>query len=146
MAKGILDKMKAHLEYMAQDAGKVRVFPNSDGSIDGELLVKIEKGESLESALEELEERGRTSPHKIARASYATGFRWEPSNRDEGKNYDRHRGLFQVFSHYYSNLQSAIALTETQSEHMRSKRYRKPTQAIVRIHWNARGTKPTRIK
>lgn len=124
------------------EGARIRVRVNADGSVDGELLAPVERGESVESVLETVEETLREN--RIAKTFTTTGFRWEPRSDEEHLRYDRYKGLFQVFSHYYRNPQESVATTEEILGGMRAKRFRKPIQAIVRLHWNRHGTKPPR--
>src|SRR6266849_403947 len=140
---------KERIEEILQDAadrvgGRVLVRKNADGRVDGEILVEVPRGERVESILEGVEEV--LAEHKAANAWVTSGFRWEPRPSDDPNLYDRFRGLFQVFSHYYrfARLPESVAVTETIAEGMRARRFNKASQAIVRIHWNQYGMRPPR--
>lgn len=137
--QGILQQAADQLE-----GARVRVTVNADGSVDGELLATVPRGESVEAILETVETELRE--HRIGGAWVSTGFRFEPRPSDEGKLYDRYRGLFQVFSRYYryGALPESVAVTEEIAEGMRRKRFNKANQAIIRIHWNKYGQRPPR--
>lgn len=141
------EQIEDYLKQIAEGvSGRARVIVNADGTIDGEVFAPIEYGESLETKFENVQDTIREN--RPAGTFVCAGFRFEPSARVPTKaDYNRHRGLYQVFSNYYRNPPNAIDVVRDMvvgEKGMRKKGYRKPVHLIYRVHWNRYGVKPPR--
>jgi len=149
------DKRTRIEEYLREAAAgisgsRVRVIINADGSIDGELFAPIGASDTVEEKFESIQDVLRDE--RVPGTFVSAGFRFEPSSRIPTKNdYNRHRGLYQVFSNYYKSpplaidtVRDIITGESNKGRGMRRKGYKKPIQMIYRVHWNKYGMKPPR--
>jgi hypothetical protein len=126
-----------------QDA-RVRVWPYSDGSIDGEALVKVPRGVSTNDLLLDLEET-------FGREGIKGGFWMSVGVRftikEDEEIYRRYKGYNDVNTHFQPFKQSSVVDVFNIARHeiatgMEGKYGRKPDSVYVRIHWNPEGSQP----
>jgi hypothetical protein len=140
------EKLRTTLDAVAsQTGGRAIVHRYPDGSIDGEILLPVGRGENPRQKIDDLE-RALSRRRLPTDTFLATGFRFPPSEGMDRSAYDRHRGLFQVFTNFQYKASYPVAYATTIEIISRTTKrgYRKPQQILVRVHWNPEGIKPKR--
>jgi hypothetical protein len=121
----------------------VRAHVNADGSFDAELIIKsIPKGLTMRELSIYVEGIVRGVPG----AFISIGFRSSHSAEYTKENYNRVRGKVQVQTHYHRSTKKAIAFTHAREidATLIDRKYHKPEDFFVRLHWNEFGIKPKR--
>ena len=138
--KKVMDFAKACLK--SDYAVDTRIHENKDGSIDSELRIKPKRGQQVNDIFLDMEGCVTAIPNTWV----STGIRYKPREREE--YYIRFKGLSQANSYYQRNTQRKLATNFVTgrriNERMEVKGRRKPEQVIMRVHWNAKNTKPER--
>lgn len=116
---------------------------NSDESFDAELRVReIPRGLTIHKLAIYIE--GLIDP--IPSTFMSTGIRTEQTEELKGKKYERHAGKVQIGTNYFKARKKAIAFATGRMIQGRfiDKRYHKPSEFYVRIHWSPDGSRPIR--
>jgi hypothetical protein len=114
---------------------------NADGSVDGEIRVTVPRGVSPDAMVMKIGALLRG----IAGSWITAGARFTP--KDDIENYTRYMGLVDVHVHYRRINRKAttfVVLRDEILDGMAAKRWNKPLEVFVRLHWNAKGTRPPR--
>ena len=116
---------------------------NSDDSFDAELRIReIPRGLTIHKLAIYVE--GLIDP--IPSTFMSTGIRTEQTEELKGKKYERHAGKAQIGTNYFKARKKAIAFATGRMIQGRfiDKRYHKPSEFYVRIHWSPDGSRPIR--
>lgn len=122
-------------------AADLRTHVNSDDSFDAELRVQeLPRGLSVHDLSIYVENLIEPIPDTFN----SIGFRTTHTEEFEGKKYDRVRGKVQVGTNFFRSRKKAIAFVTARmiEERFMDKRYHKPTEFYVRIHWSPYGIRP----
>ena len=121
----------------------LRTHVNSDGSFDAELRVReIPKRLKIHSLA--IYTEGLIDA--VSGTFMSIGFRSEHTEEFKGKKYERMGGKIQVGTNYFRARKKAIAFATGRMVHERftDKRYHKPSEFYVRVHWSPYGSHPKR--
>lgn len=122
-------------------AADLRTHVNSDDSFDAELRIQeLPRGLSIHDLSIYVENLIEPIPDTFN----SIGFRTTHTEEFEGKKYDRVRGKVQVGTNFFRSRKKAIAFVTARmiEERFLDKRYHKPTEFYVRIHWSPYGVRP----
>lgn len=124
-------------------SGRVRVHSYKDGSVDGELLVKVPHGTSSYDVALEIESAvGRTSMPGFW-INMGTRF----TIKEDEEVYRRFRGFNDVNTHYQAATPAnwseiPLIVRKVIIKGMEHKYGRKAESVYLRIHWSPSGSKP----
>jgi len=129
-------------------SSRVRIHVYGDGSIDGELLYQISRGESPNDALGTI----RNSVHEGDRLRPLSKNIWitigaRYTIKEDEQVYRRYNGMNEVGVHYQqasiTNIGEVFNIFEEKSLKGLKKKYRRKAELIyVRLHWNPRRQQP----
>lgn len=124
--------------------GRIRIHHYKDGSVDGELLVKVPYGTSADDlVLDGIEPS--TGRQGMPGFWINMGVRF--TIKDDDEVYRRFRGYNDVNTHYQpavpANWSEIPLIVRKQIIAGMEKKYGRKTDSVyLRIHWNPDGTKP----
>lgn len=144
--KKAAEEIRERLERVAgslEEASRVRIHTYKDGSVDGELLVKVPRGTSTDDLVRDMESAmGRES---MSGYWINMGVRFTIKKDDEV--YRRFRGMNDVNTHYQAAVPAnwseiPLIVRKVIVKGMEKKYGRKTESVYLRLHWNKDGSKP----
>lgn len=137
-----LESAQAVLEMMDIDS-RVRVHRYADGSVDGELLVKVPYGMSSNDVALEME----TAVGREGMGGYWINMGTRFTIKEDEEVYRKFRGFNDVNTHYQAAVPAnwseiPLILRKVILKGMEHKYGRKAESVYTRVHWSRHGRKP----
>ena len=146
LIRGFLNDAEARLPDVLRRAARARVHVYRDGTIDGELMVRVPYGISGDETSRELEEAfGHREVHP--NIWIQTGVRY--SIHTDDIVYRKFQGMNEVNVYYQRSVRTNVANVfviqrEAQLKGMSQVHGRKAEMIYVRLHWNKENARPER--
>lgn len=141
--KARLESARLILQTASGIDSRVRVHSYADGSIDGELLVKIPHGVSTNDVVLEME----TAVGRMSMPGFWLNMGTRFTIKEDEEVYRRFRGFNDVNTHYQSARPAnwseiPLILRKVIVAGMEHKYGRKAESVYTRLHWSPDGSKP----